>query len=136
MPLWLEYTGFVIGIIGFILTILTFLNTCKFKKQLIHNSEISDFRKNIDNILQRLESFVSSITDDQLHDKTFNSSLVLFLADLQSRYTFLSTSSKKIMVSLQKRLMRTDISTDEWIAIAKSLVNLNNSLKKERAIYG
>lgn len=140
MPSYLEpivdYISFGIGGIGFVLTLLTYLNTRNFKKQLIQNAELSDFRENANSIIQQLEGNISSINEDNLSDQTFKSSLLQFLIDLESRYSFLSRSTQKSMRTLKKQLDTPYTSPDSWRNISNQLIKLKNSLKKERAIHG
>lgn len=136
MPLWLQYIDFAIGILSFFITIFTLKTAYRVKKQLIHNAELGDFRENIENILQQIQGYIASINDDGLSDEIFNSTLIQFLTDLQTRYTFLSRNTKHLMGTLNKLLNKPSLSPNDWHDIANYLIKLKNYLKKERVIYG
>lgn len=136
MPTWMEYISFFSGIISLILTFFTYLNTRNFKRQLIHNAELSDFRETIEDTIHQITGYISSINDDGLSDETFKSALLQFLTDLETRYSFLSRNTQKVIHTLKKCLDNPELSPADWHIVANQLIKLKNSLNKERAIYG
>lgn len=132
----MNYISFFIGIASFIFTLLTFNNTRRFKRLQIDIAERNDFRDSSDDFISRIEGAIASIQDDDLRDDNFKETLSQLLTDLDSRYSFLSSSIKRIIRKLKKELSTPEISNKTWSYIAEQLIKLKNSLIKERAING
>lgn len=136
MPDIMNYISFFVGIAGFIFTLLTFNNTRRFKRLQIDIAERNDFRDSSDDFISQIEGAIASIQDDKLRSDTFRESLSQLLTDLESRYSFLPSSIKRIIKKLKKNLSASDVSSKAWSNIAEQLIKLKNSLIKERAING
>ena len=136
MPDIMNYISFFVGIAGFIFTLLTFNNTCRFKRLQIDIAERNDFRDSSDDFISQIEGAIASIQDDKLRSDTFRESLSQLLTDLESRYSFLPSSIKRIIKKLKKNLSASDVSNKTWSNIAEQLIKLKNSLIKERAVNG
>lgn len=132
----MNYISFFIGIASFIFTLLTFNNTRRFKRLQIDIAERNDFRDSSDDFISRIEGAIASIQDDDLRDDNFKETLSQLLTDLDSRYSFLSSSIKRIIRKLKKELSTSEISNKTWSYIVEQLIKLKNSLIKERAING
>ncbi len=136
MPDIMNYISFFVGIAGFIFTLLTFNNTRRFKRLQIDIAERNDFRDSSDDFISQIEGAIASIQDDKLRSDTFRESLSQLLTDLESRYSFLPSSIKRIIKKLKKNLSASDVSNKTWSNIAEQLIKLKNSLIKERAVNG
>lgn len=136
MPDIMNYISFFVGITSFIFTLLTFNNTRRFKRLQIDIAERNDFRDSSDDFISQIEGAIASIQDDKLRSDTFRESLSQLLTDLESRYSFLPSSIKRIIKKLKKNLSASDVSSKAWSNIAEQLIKLKNSLIKERAING
>lgn len=136
MPDIMNYISFFVGIAGFIFTLLTFNNTRRFKRLQIDIAERNDFRDSSDDFISQIEGAIASIQDDKLRSNTFRESLSQLLTDLESRYSFLPSSIKRIIKKLKKNLSASDVSSKTWSNIAEQLIKLKNSLIKERAVNG
>lgn len=136
MPDIMNYISFFVGIAGFIFTLLTFNNTRRFKRLQIDIAERNDFRDSSDDFISQIEGAIASIQDDKLRSVTFRESLSQLLTDLESRYSFLPSSIKRIIKKLKKNLSASDVSNKTWSNIAEQLIKLKNSLIKERAVNG
>lgn len=136
MPNIMNYISFFVGIAGFIFTLLTFNNTRRFKRLQIDIAERNDFRDSSDDFISQIEGAIASIQDDKLRSDTFRESLSQLLTDLESRYSFLPSSIKRIIKKLKKNLSASDVSSKTWSNIAEQLIKLKNSLIKERAVNG
>jgi hypothetical protein len=132
----MNYISFFVGIAGFIFTLLTFNNTRRFKRLQIDIAERNDFRDSSDDFISQIEGAIASIQDDKLRSDTFRESLSQLLTDLESRYSFLPSSIKRIIKKLKKNLSASDVSNKTWSNIAEQLIKLKNSLIKERAVNG
>lgn len=135
MPDIMNYISFFIGIAGFILTLLTFNNTRRFKQLQIDIAEHNDFRKSIDNFISQIEGSIASIQDDKLHTNKFKETLSQLLTDLESRYSFLSFSTKRTIKKL-KKILNSELSDNAWHNISEKLIVLKNFLVKERDVDG
>ena len=136
MPDIMNYISFFVGIAGFIFTLLTFNNTRRVKRLQIDIAERNDFRDSSDDFISQIEGAIASIQDDKLRSDTFRESLSQLLTDLESRYSFLPSSIKRIIKKLKKNLSASDVSNKTWSNIAEQLIKLKNSLIKERAVNG
>ena len=136
MPDIMNYISFFVGIAGFIFTLLTFNNTRRFKRLQIDIAERNDFRDSSDDFIIQIEGAIASIQDDKLRSDTFRESLSQLLTDLESRYSFLPSSIKRIIKKLKKNLSASDVSNKTWSNIAEQLIKSKNSLIKERAVNG
>ena len=102
MPDIMNYISFFVGIAGFIFTLLTFNNTRRFKRLQIDIAERNDFRDSSDDFISQIEGAIASIQYDKLRSDTFRESLSQLLTDLESRYSFLPSSIKRIIKKLKK----------------------------------
>lgn len=130
----MNHISFYIGILGLVFTLLTFINTCRFKRLQRNSAEHNDFRRSINDHVDQIEGFILSIQENELHNDKFRMSVSHFLTDLESRYSFLSFSIKRMIKKLKKALNNPEISAETWDNILEQLIKLKNSLKKERAI--
>lgn len=126
MPDIMNYISFFVGIAGFIFTLLTFNNTRRFKRLQIDIAERNDFRDSSDDFISQIEGAIASIQDDKLRSDTFRESLSQLLTDLESRYSFLPSSIKRIIKKLKKNLSASDVSNKTWSNIAGTA----NQIKK------
>lgn len=53
VPLWLQYTGNIVGIIGFLISLKTLQTTCSVKKQLTDKYEVKKFNADLTKLFQR-----------------------------------------------------------------------------------
>ena len=133
MPLWLQYLGFLISLFGFLLTIATFITSLNVRKQLLKRSEKDLFRIEKDDIISKIEGFISSINEDQIFfdNKAFYQSVLQFLTNIETRFSFLSKSSQKKIKTLQNTLCSSALHEKDWMDIANDLIALKNFLDKE-----
>lgn len=67
VPLWLQYTGNIVGIIGFLISLKTLQTTCSVKKQLTDKYEVKKFNAEFDQIISKINSHINSIQQDQIY---------------------------------------------------------------------
>lgn len=136
LPLTVQWISFFISVFSFVLSILTLKTTYSVKKQMIHNAEIADFKKNLPDNLNKIEGFINSIVEDGLSNEAFSNEIQLFVTDLKTNYLFLSRSLKRILKKLDFKLSLHSLSSNDWQDIAKLLTALKNYLKKECSVHG
>lgn len=133
MPLWSQYLGLFISLLGFLLTIATFVTSLNVKKQLLKKSEKDLFRVEKDDMISKIDGFISSINEDQIfvNDKKFHQSILQSLTNIETRFSFLSKSSRKKIEALQNTLRSPSLRDKDWMDIANDLIALKNFLDKE-----
>ena len=140
MPCWLQYIDFFLGVIGFIITIATLKTAASVKRTILHKAEIADFLKSVDDFINQIDGFISSINDDQLYstdgNRTFKPKLIQFFAELSSRFSFFPWYIKRLIHKIVKELENPNMLSSNWNNIAKDLIKLKNSLRKEHSYNG
>lgn len=135
MPIELQYFDFGLSVIGFIITLWTLGTSLSVKKQLQQKFEQTSFQSSQQDILFQIEGFINSINEDHIYktdnDKTFRPALSQFLMDIETRFTFLSRTTKNKIKSIRKKLHDPNPTTDTWTSIASDLIALKNYLNKE-----
>lgn len=140
MPGWVQCVDFVIGVVGFIITLITLKTAYSVRKQLIHNAELSDFRNSADDIIQRIDGYIASINEDKLYisdnDLTLKPTIIQFMVDIQTRFCFLSKSTQKPLKKILHQMNNPNMLPSDWNNIANQLIKLKNFIRKEYAYYG
>ena len=140
IPNFLQWLAFIVGIAGFVLTLLTFLAANRLKKRIINNAEYNNFKDSFSTISDRLSSFVNSITEDQIYTKdqgrTFKPTVSQYLTDLNGQYTFFPSKVKRTIKEIQQLLNNPNLTEDDWNKVASQLTNLKNLLSKEDIYHG
>lgn len=135
MPNWLQYVDFSIGLIGLFLTLYTLKTAFSVKRYVIRNAEISDFSNEFPSLINQLDGYIYSIIEDKIYEsdngRSFRPSIIHFLDDASTRYSFFSSASKRKLKELRRLLNNPTISNDEWIGISSQLTALKNLLRKE-----
>lgn len=139
MPIWLQYIDFSMGVIGFFITLITLKTAYSVKKQLVHVAELSEFRNNIENLIQEIEGYIASINDDQLYTtdnaQTLNKALTQLLTDIQSRFSFLSKRTNRLIKGAFDLLKNPNMLPSDWSVLALQLIKIKNQLRKEHNSY-
>ncbi|MFG6363956.1 hypothetical protein [Schaedlerella sp.] len=132
MPLSLQYISFFVSILGFIITIGTFIMACRVNKKILRLRESENFHINRQEIIDKLEGYIRSITADHLHEsdsgKTLRPDILMHLTDIKTKYTHLSPKTKEYITDAETRLNRPSI---DWLKVARILISLRNSIDKE-----
>ena len=140
MSIYLEYLDFILGIIGFLITIGTLRTAISVKKHVIQNAEQQSFRQQNTEIISRISGYINSINEDKIYstdnNRSFQPELSQFLIDLKTQFTFLSKNSRKPIESLHRLLNKSDLTSNDWNRIAELLITLRNMLKKEDFYHG
>ena len=122
----------IIGIVSFVITLLTFLIARRVSKKVVHLKEIDDFHSQRQMIIDRLNGFISSITEDHLHKSDSSGTLALnirlTLTDVETRYTHLSKRVRKNIKQLRSLLENPN---SDWHKVGELLVTLKNNIAKE-----
>lgn len=132
MPLWVQWSDYIIGILGLGLTIGTLLTSLNLKKHLVKRAEIESFRSHKQEILNQIDGFIHSINEDKIFKKddkqTFRPKVSQFATEIQSSYSFLSRKSKQKVKKVHALL---NIYPIDWENVATELVALKSYLQKE-----
>ncbi|MDE7310772.1 MAG: hypothetical protein K2N87_03985 [Eubacterium sp.] len=132
MPLSLQYISFVISVISLVLTLLTFVNTCRVNKRIVQIREREQFYNNRKEISDKLDGYVRSIINDHLHENDKNNTLtqniLITLTDLDTKYTILSKQTRKCIYNAKKHATSYSIN---WNLMASILTTLKNYIDKE-----
>ena len=127
----LNHLNDAINIIGFILTLLTFLATLNVRSQIIHLNEKRTFQANLNHILGKLDGFTKSLLEDNLNSRQFYQQIDLYMTDLISKYTFLNFFIKIKCKYINHILQSPKDNNSYQIKLAKNLTKLKNQLSKE-----
>lgn len=136
MSIFCQRIDFVIGLLGFIASILTLYTTIKVRKRIVRNAEYSDFHRNIGDIVDKLQAHVNSINDDKLRKPKFAVLISQDLVDIETRFTFLKKDTTNTIENTQKLLCKKELTDKNWNSIANNLITIKNNLLKEDSYYG
>ena len=140
MPEWLQYIDFSLGLIGFVITLLTLGTALSVKKQILQNAEYQIFKKEIRGVIGKIEGYINSINEDKIYssdnNRSFKPELSQFLINLKTQFTFLSKDSQKVINVLHKKLESPNLTNNDWNTIAEQLITLKNMLQKEVLFHG
>lgn len=132
MPLSLQYISFFVSILGFIITIGTFIMACHVNKKILQLHESEKFHINRQEIIDKLDGYIRSIMSDHLYEsdsgKTLHPDILMHLTDIKTKYTHLSQKTKEYITDAETRLNRPSI---DWLKVAEILISLRNSIDKE-----
>lgn len=132
MPVPLQYISFVIGVISLVLTLLTFINTCRVNRKITQTREREQFHKNRNDISGELDGYIRSITTDQLHkndkNNTLSNDISMMLTNLATKYTIFSRRTRKCIRDSKKCVGSYNI---DWNTMVNLLIALKNYIDKE-----
>lgn len=122
----------VLGFIGSIVSVLTFLLALRVKKQVYSTLDRVTFRENYEAFLGIINGLKDSLNANNFNPDTLKSQIFELAADLESRYSFFPYKVKRAIRSLKKiNFQVLSTSNDERIKLIGNLVILSNHLKKE-----
>lgn len=127
----LNYLNDIIGIIGFILTFLTFIATLNVRSQIIHFNERRNFQANCNHIVGKLDGFTKSLLEDNLNNDRFYQQIDIYITDLTSKYTFLNLFIKIKCKYIGHILQYPQSNNNYQVRLAKNLTQLKNQISKE-----
>lgn len=135
VPLWLQYTGNIVGIIGFLISLKTLQTTCSVKKQLTDKYEVKKFNAEFDQIISKINSHINSIQQDQIYKNdavnSYSQTLSNSIVDLESSYSFLPHECTSYLKSIKSAVKQPIITSERWNNIVENLIRLRNFLEKE-----
>lgn len=125
------------GIIGFILTLLTFILALSVKSKLLKKVSTNDLHTNLTSIIDYFEGTYRSISEDNIYSITIINELDLRISKLLSEYTFISWQLKFVLKSTVTLLetCRKDIAVNDksnQIPLCKKISKIISLLRKER----
>ena len=123
----LAYVSDILGIIGFLLTVITLLTTLNVRSQVIHSHEKQHFKASFEQTYGKIDGFIRSLSMDNLDTKSFYQQIDLFMVDLLSSYTFLNYRIKLKCKSVSQDTK----SLKDKQALIKHLTELKNMISKE-----
>lgn len=125
-------TETVLGFIGSIISVLTFLLALRVRKQVYSTLDRVSFRENYEALLGIINGLKDSLNANNFNPDTLKSQIFELAADLESRYSFFPYKVKKAIKSLKKiRFHELPTNQDERIKLVGNLIILANQLKKE-----
>lgn len=132
MPLILQYISFAISVISLVLTLLTFINTCRVNKKFTLIRDREQFHRDRKEISDKLEGFIRSIDIDRLHEadesNTLSQKISTELINIETKYTNLSWRTRKF---IHKSMKCVDSDNIDWKLLRKLLTTLRNYINKE-----
>lgn len=127
MPLWLDYLCATLGILSFIMTVLTLINTFRLKKAVIETKERQHLKLEFSNLVHKIEGFMQSLESNQA-DEALYQSIDCLATDLLSNYSFLSPQAKETIGKLKQYYKQSTRDAHEYHC---TLIELKNSINKE-----
>lgn len=127
----LAYVSDILGIIGFLLTVITLLTTLNVRSQVIHSHERQHFKANSEQIYGNIDGFIRSLSMDNLDTKRFYQQIDVFMVDLLSRYTFLNFRIKLKCKSVSQDTKSSKDKQAMNMKLTKHLTELKNMISKE-----
>lgn len=119
------------GILGFFLTLATFLAAINVRSQIVHLKERQNFKDQIINISAKLSGYVLSLEKNNLSDEIFFYRIDLYMTDLTSKFTFLRISVKLRCKYISYIISHRNAYIGFNSKLAKQLTQLNNAILKE-----
>ncbi|MDR2023994.1 MAG: hypothetical protein LBQ71_12325 [Hungatella sp.] len=128
---FLQYWNEILSILGFVITLFTFIATLNVRSQVVHLHEKRNFQANHANITGKLEGFIISLVDDNLNTESFFNQIDLYMVDLLSKYTFFNIfiKFKCKLISHKTRQVQSGQEIDN--SLARQLTELKNLISKE-----
>lgn len=127
----LSYWADVIGLISFVLTILTLIATLNVRSQVLHSHERRNFKANSKHVVGKLSGYIKSLQEDQLITDSFCQDINLYMTDLLTSYTFFSFSIKLNCKQISYCIKHTTDRNELRNSLAKHLTKLKNLVSKE-----
>ncbi len=127
----LAYISDILGIIGFVLTVITLVTTLNVRSQVIHSHEKQHFKASLEQIHGKLDGFIRSLSVDNLDTNSFYQQIDIFMVDLLSRYTFLNFRIKLKCKSVSQDARSIKDKQAMNMKLTKHLTELKNMISKE-----
>lgn len=128
MPTWLDNLCSISGLISFVLSIFTFINTCKLKTAILNTKERADYKNNYTDLIARIEGFILSLEHDY-PAVDLSTDIDTFLCELLEAYSFLKKQPAYRHIHHLKLLFKVKKFRNH--TYIKTLTSLKIQLKKE-----
>lgn len=120
-----------LSILGFFLTLATFVAAINVRSQIVHLKERQNFKNEIKNISGILSGYVLSLEKNNLSEEIFFHRIDIYMTDLISKFTFFRISVKLRCKYISYLISRRNSYTGFNAKLAKQLTQLNNAILKE-----
>lgn len=128
MPTWLDILCSISGLISFVLSIFTFINTCKLKTAILNTKERADYKNNYTNLIAKIEGYILSLEHDY-SAVDLSTEIDTFLCELLETYSFLKKQPAYRHIYRLKLLFKVKKFRNH--TYIKTLTSLKVQLKKE-----
>lgn len=119
-------------IVGFIITVLTFLVASNVRKQIIYKDDKEKYRQNKTEVISIISAHINSIKDNNLVSNSFINTIYLDVIDISTSYLFFRRKTKKCIKSVleltENRIL--PVETD-YNKIVVALIKLRSQLERE-----
>lgn len=124
----------LLGMIGFVITILTWLRTDKISKILKHNSITMQYNKERRGFLNSFEGHRSSIVQDGNNTDTLLKDILKNVEAYDAKFNALLTTKEKISLYLFKRILKKPAREVDFNIVCNYLASLSGRLSKKEEI--
>lgn len=121
----------ILGIIGFFVTLLTFIAALNVRSKIVHLKEREEFRSNFKQIEGKLNGYILSVKDNKLDSSPFYMDIDIYMTHLPTRYTFFGIMIKIKCKYISYILNHKNNDSNFDLSLAKQLTDLLNLISKE-----
>lgn len=95
MPDWVADTANILGIIGFIVSLFTYINTLLLRGKIVSANEKHVFFAKRDKLIREIEGFIKSIVKNDIYTVGLLGDIYLFMARFLKSFTFVNRRLRK-----------------------------------------